>query len=465
VLPRARRLRVPALLEEVEVTRPAVDFIRTNSRRISTVIWFFVLLAPAVPVAITTADAGADTSRWIGTWAAAPQAFMPGSLAQFRNQTLRLIVHTSVGGTAIRIHISNTYGNRPLIIGSAHVAQRASGANVNIASDREVTFNSKRYVTVAKGATVVSDGVKFAVPALSDLAISLFLPDDTAATTSHFLARQTSYVSADTGDSTGTEKLKVGKTLDSWPFLTAVDVTASDRAATIVVFGDSLVDGDGSTSDTNRRWTDILAARLQQQSRAVSFGVLNEGIIGNRLLRDSPRDSPNEFGDALGESGLKRFARDALGPPSVTLVIARLGVNDLGFPGAFTPATESVTARDLIAGYRKIIEMAHRHGVRIIGTTITPFEGTTTAPGYYTPEKEAARQVVNSWLRKNHEFDGIVDLDQVLRDPEHAARLVPAYDSGDHLHTNDVGYAAAASAVPLALFGTRALAEQDRDIE
>lgn len=405
--------------------------------------------------AMATPDASTHAERWIGTWAAAAQPFMPGNLAQFRNQTLRLIVHTSIGGSAIRVHISNTYGDRPLEIGSAHVALRASGANIILASDREVTFNKRRHVTIPKGATVVSDAVTFPVAEPSDLAISLFLPDDTAATTSHFFARQTNYVSADKGDSAGREAFKIGKTLDSWPFLTEVDVTAPDPAATIVVFGDSLVDGDGSTSDANHRWTDMLAARLRQPQGGLSYGVLNEGIIGNRLLRDSPSSPPSEFGDALGESGLRRFTRDALGPPNVTLVIVRLGVNDLAFPGAFTQASESVSARDLIAGYHQIIQRAHQHGVRIIGTTITPFEGATTAPGYYSPEKEAARQAVNAWLRTTHEFDGVVDLDQALRDPLHAARLVAAYDSGDHLHTNDAGYAAAANAVPLALLGMR----------
>ncbi|HTO88474.1 MAG TPA: SGNH/GDSL hydrolase family protein [Thermoanaerobaculia bacterium] len=245
----------------------------------------------------------------------------------------------------------------------------------------------------------------------------------------------------------------MAKTISSWPFLTGVEVDAPPDGAAIVAFGDSWFDGDGSTPDANHRLGDILAERLQRDARGGRFGVVNEGLIGNRLLRDSPREPPSPFGDALGESGLKRFERDALGQPGVKVVIVRFGVNDLGLPGALAPATESVTAADLIAGYRKLVAGAHRQGVRIIGTTIAPFESATTAPGYYTPEKEAVRREVNAWIRGSRDFDGVVDLDRSMCDPDHATRLLPAYDSGDHLHPNDAGYAAAANAIPLPLLG------------
>jgi lysophospholipase L1-like esterase len=418
-----------------------------------------VLLFLAVVVRIEAAGVGAQGSgtpasiRWIGTWAAAPQPFLPGSLKTFRNQTLRLIVHTSIGGTRLRIRLSNTYGDRPLLIGGAHVARRTAGPDVDPASDRALTFGGRSAVTVPKGTTIASDAVQLAVPALSDLAISLYLPDETPATTNHLLALQHSFVSPETGVSTGLLKFVSAKTINSWPFLTGVEVDASAEGAVIVAFGDSWFDGDGSTADANHRLPDILAERLQRDAKGARLGVLNEGIIGNRLLKDSPREPPSEFGDALGESGLKRLERDTLGQPGVKVVIVRLGVNDLGFPGTFTPADESVAAADLIGGYRSLIASAHRRGVRVIGTTITPFENAKTAPGYYTPEKEAVRKEVNAWIRDSRDFDGVVDLDRLLQDPDHTARLLPAYDSGDHLHANDAGYAAAANAIPLSVFG------------
>ena len=414
-----------------------------------------LLLSLAAVLWISIAAVGAQGSgaRWIGTWATAPQPFMPGTLKTFRNQTLRLIVHTSIGGTRLRIRLSNTYGDRPLICGSAHVARRTAGPDVEPTSDRILTFDGRPAVTVPRGTTIVSDAVQFAVLPLSDLAISLYLPDETRATTNHLLALQKSYVSPETGDSTGLAKFVVAKTISSWPFLTGVEIDAPPDGAAIVAFGDSWFDGDGSTADANHRLGDILAERLHRDARGGRFGVLNEGIIGNRLLRDSPREPPSQFGDALGESGLKRFERDVLGQPGVKVVLLRFGVNDLGLPGSLAPAAESVTAADLISGYRRLVASAHRHGLRVIGTTITPFENATTAPNYYTPEKEAVRQEVNAWIRGSRDFDGVVDLDRFLRDPDHTTRLLPAYDSGDHLHPNDAGYAVAANAIPLPLLG------------
>jgi lysophospholipase L1-like esterase len=265
---------------------------------------------------------------------------------------------------------------------------------------------------------------------------------------------QKSYVSAGSGDTTAAERFQTGSTLDEWPFLTGVDVSVPGRGATVVAFGDSLVDGDGSSSGQNHRWTDVLALRLQEDRLGRSFGVLNEGIIGNRLLRDSPQET-SKFGEALGESGLKRFQRDVLSQSGVTCVIVRLGINDIGFPGAFAPAAEKVSVADIIDGYQKIVRLAHQRGLRILATTLTPFEGATVNAGYYSHDKEVLRQTVNAWLRTNQEFDGVVDLDQLLRDPEHGARLLGAYDSGDHLHTNDAGYEAAGRAVPLAVLGVQ----------
>jgi len=410
----------------------------------------FLLLLLLAARSATPADETTGETRWIGSWAAAPQPYMPGTLKTFRNQTLRLIVRASAGGRRLRIRLSNSYGDRPLLVGGAHVARRTEGPDVEPASDRTLTFGGRPAVTIATGASIASDAVPLAIPPLSDLAISLYFPEETQTTTNHLLALQQGYVSPE-GDSTSLAKFVAAKTIRSWPFLTGVEVDAAASGATVVVFGDSWVDGDGSTPDANHRWPDLLAKRLADANAGL-LGVLNEGIIGNRLLRDSPREPPSEFGGAMGESGLQRMDRDVLDQPGVKVVVLHFGVNDLGFPGAFTPATESVTAADLIAGFRRLIAAAHERGIRAVGSTIGPFEAATIAPGYYAPAKDAVRRELNAWIRNGREFDGVVDLDSVVRDPQREARLLPAFDRGDHLHPNDSGYAAIAGATPLTLF-------------
>jgi lysophospholipase L1-like esterase len=424
-----------------------------------------ILAANAAPAilgsTVSGIPSGSDLDRkakqWIGTWATAAQPFIPESLQAYRNQSLRLIVHTSVGGKRVRIKISNTYGDRPLLIGGAHIARRTAEAEIDPRSDRMLKFQGKSSTTIPAGSMVVSDPVEMDVPGLSDLAVSLFLPQLAEARTSHSLAMQTSYVSPETGDSTAVVKFPVAKAIHSWPFLTGVDVEASPGSAAIVAFGSSLTDGDGTTADTNGRWTDVLAKRLQKGAEVkVKIGVLNEGIIGNRLLHDSPKGADNPFGAGLGQAGLARFERDVLAQAGVRYVIVGLGINDILFPAfPFTPPSEKVSAEDIISGYRQLIARGHQEGVRVIGTTNPPFEnsafeGLVTA--FYTPERETVRQKVNDWIRGSGEFDGVVDLDAVLRDPSRPTQLLPAYDSGDHLHPNNAGCIAEGNAFPLALF-------------
>jgi len=437
-------LSIPAMPQN-PATKPAPNVADSNSNR-----------SPN-PATASRVVVNRDGEQWIGTWATAPQPFIPGSLQTFRNQSLRLIVHTSAGGTKVRIKISNTYGDGPLLIGGAHIARRTAAAEIDPRSDRMLKFQTKSSTTVAAGLMVVSDPVEMDVPALSDLAVSLFLPQRTEAKTSHSMAKQTSYVSPETGDSTAAVNFQVAKTIHSWPFLTGVDVEASPGAAAIVAFGSSLTDGDGTTADTNGRWPDVLAERLQKGAGGkAEIGVLNEGIIGNRLLHDSPKGADNPFGAGLGQAGLARFERDVLAQAGVRYVIVGLGINDILFPAfPFTPPNEKVSAEDIISGYRQLIARGHRNGVRVIATTNPPFEnsafeGLVTA--FYTSEREAIRQKVNDWIRSSGEFDGVVDLDAVLRDPSHPTQLLPAYDSGDHLHPNNAGCIAEGNAVPLALF-------------
>jgi lysophospholipase L1-like esterase len=430
----------------------------------------FSLIAVLLPMAISNSLVVVkehNAQRWIGTWGAAPQRSVKGRVQTFRNQTLRLIVHTSAAGKTVRIKISNIFGEQPLVIGSAHVGRRADGANINRDSDRVLTFGKHPSATIPAGSFAISDPADFDAPAMSDLAISLFLPEFTPVTTLHILAQQTNYLSTPTGDSAGAAIFPVEKTISFWPFLTGVDVVASSpRAATIVAFGSSLTDGDGSTKDANHRYPDLLAERLQKNGEG-ELGVLNEGIIGNRLLSDS--QSPGQLGaatplgpvfeqlgQALGDAGVRRFDRDVLSQPGVKYVILALGVNDILFPGSFVPDAANVTARDLIEGNRQLIVRAHKNGIRGIATTIPPFEHALFRDppfnAFYSPEKEKMREEVNAWIRSSVEFDGVIDFDAAVRDPSHPTQILPAYDSGDHLHVNDAGNVAQATAISLALF-------------
>jgi lysophospholipase L1-like esterase len=409
------------------------------------------------PASRVSAIRKSSAPNWIGTWATAAQPSLP-TPQTYSNQTLRLIVHTSIGGPKVRIKISNAYGDKPLVIGAAHIARRVVAANSEPESDRALMFSGQTSTTVAPGSMVTSEPVDLEVAPLADLAVSIFLPATTPATTVHNLAKQTNYISA-AGDHTADVKFPVVKTTRSWPFLTAVEVAAAPGAVAIVAFGSSLTDGDGTTADTNRRWPDVLAERLQRNGRT-ELGVLNEGIIGNRLLHDSPMDAvEGRFGRVLGESGVKRLERDVLAQPGVKYVVLGLGINDIAFPGSLTAATEKITAEMIIDGYRRLIARAHRNGVKIIGTTNPPMENSFLAlppPAktitFYTPEKERVRQKVNQWILHSGEFDAVVDLDRVLRDPDRPTQINPAYDSGDHLHPNNAGTIVEGGAFPLTLF-------------
>ncbi|WP_082439701.1 MULTISPECIES: SGNH/GDSL hydrolase family protein [unclassified Massilia] len=385
------------------------------------------------------------TEHWVGTWGAGPGGPpLPATTQTFTDQTLRLIVHSSVGGNRVRIRISNEMGSTPLRIGSAHIALRAGGADIQAGTDRPLTFSGNTAITIPPGAPALSDPVELNVPALSDLAISVYLPGTVGATTIHGTASQTNYVSLP-GDFTGAASLPTQRTILSWPYLTEVDVDGGQASggAAIVTLGDSITDGTRSTPDTNNRWPDWLARRLQTVRDPITgingrLGVVNRGISGNRLLSNPPE------GSLAGRSIQERFDRDVLATAGVRYMTLMIGINDIGNSSAANP----VSADDLIAGYRQVIARAHEKGIAVYGATLTPFEGA----GYYSPEKEVVRQAVNNWIRSSDEFDAVIDFDRVTRDPAHPTRFLPAYDSGDHLHPNDLGYQAMGNAVPLELF-------------
>ena len=378
---------------------------------------------------------------WTVTWAAAPQPPLPGNAETFANgQPIRLVVRTSVGGERVRVRFSNLFGTVPLRINAARIALRGQGAEIDASSDHQVTFINATTATVAPGREVISDAVDFAMPAFADLAITFWLTGEQTATTTHILAQQTGYV-GDSHAEAGTP-FKVARTLDSWPFLASVEVQAPG-ATTIAVLGDSTVDGDGSTADANKRWPDFLAQRFNSDRSRV--GVANLGLIGNRLLADSPADS--DFGNALGHAGVDRLGGDLERLPEVRCVILRIGVNDIGFPGSFAPKDPPMTAARLIEGYRRAAGVARAKGARVVGTTITPFEG-TKFDGYYSVSKDKVREEVNAWMRTTRDFDAVIDADALLRDPAHPSKLLAAYDSGDHLHPGDAGSERLAEATP-----------------
>jgi lysophospholipase L1-like esterase len=387
------------------------------------------------------------SEHWVGTWDAGPGGPpLPANTQTFTDQTVRLIVHTSIGGNRVRIRLSNELGSTPLRIGAARVALRAGGADILADTDRPLTFGGNASITIPSGAPVLSDPVDLNVPALSDLAISLYLPGTVGAMTIHGTAGQTNYVSL-SGNFTRAPSLPTQRTILSWPFLTEVDVEAGQAAggAAIVTLGDSITDGTRSTPDTNNRWPDWLARRLQTVRDPVQginnrLGVVNRGISGNRLL------SNPAAGSLAGRNILERFDRDLLATSGVRYMTLMIGINDIGNSPNATP----IPAEELIAGYRQVIARAHAKGIAVFGATLTPFEGA----GYYSPEKEVVRRAVNNWIRSSDEFDAVIDFDRVTRDPAHPARFLPAYDSGDHLHPNDLGYQAMGNAVPLELFRT-----------
>ncbi|MBQ0985155.1 SGNH/GDSL hydrolase family protein [Streptomyces sp. F63] len=418
-----------------------------------------ILLAVSAPAAPATTPgplgAGSGPARtgpaWTGTWGAAPTTVPASDDTVFEDQTLRQIVRVSRAGETLRVRFSNEFGTERLRIGEARVARRAGGepgSSIDPATDRRLTFGGRRSVTVPPGAPLLSDPVTLRVPAGTDLVVSIHLPRRTPGSTVTAFAHQTNYV-AD-GNVTGRTHLAAAAPHDRWYFLTGVSV-AAHRPATAVALGDSIT--AGTSDDANNRWSDVLARRLQEHPALRGTGVVNKGISGNRLLHDPnpPEGHPAEaYAAYFGESGLARFDRDVLAQPGARYAMVLLGVNDLGHPGTIAPESERVTAEDLINGHRQLIARAHERGLKIYGGTVTPFKNDTL--GFYSEENEAARQRLNHWIRTSGAYDGVIDFDRAVRDPQDPERLLPAYDSGDHLHPNDAGLTAMGRAVPLRLF-------------
>ena len=397
-----------------------------------------LISGPLANAAKSNAAKAADrNASWVATWGASPVAPLPANTTNpgFTNQTVRMIVHTSVGGSEVRIRLSNLFSTDSLAIGAAHIALHGSGPGITEGSDHPLTFGGSATATIPPGALLVSDSVPFSVPAQSDLAVSLYLPGTTGQATWHPGAHDTNYVST-AGNFAATDQIPVDRTVTSWFYLNDVEVRTAKPALAIVTFGDSITDGTNSTNDANHRWPNFLAARLAE--RHIQLAVVDQGIAGNRILHD-----------LAGPNALARFDRDVLAQTGVGYVTVLLGINDIGRSGTGHPP-QPVTADDVIAGHKQMIARAHEAGLKIFGCTLTPFEGAN----YFSAEGETKREAVNNFIRSGA-YDGVIDFDAAAHDPAHPTRLLPAYDSGDHLHPNDAGYQAMANSIDLSLFRSK----------
>jgi len=401
----------------------------------------FTVLVASTSVLVGAVAAPATSgghAAWVGTWATALTPAGSNQLG-FDNQTIRTVVRTSVGGDRVRIRLSNAYGTQATAVGKVTVAFPVAPASPDLRPEtlKTLTFNGSGSATMFKGADLISDPVAMNVPAGAELTVNVFFPTPTGPAPFHLTARQTIRVYA--GDRTA-EASGAGNTaaFRSSFFLAGVDVLTRRSPGSVVVLGDSVSDGNGSTVDANTRWPDFLAARTRATpTRSDDFGVLNEALAGNRIGHDGA-EPPLGF-PALGLNGLARFDTDVYGQTGVETVVLELGVNDVLF--SVDPAER------IIAAIRQAATQLHQKGLRVLVCTLVPFNGFAAPP--WTPEKEAIRQQVNTFLRASHEFDGLVDIDKVLRDPADATKLRAEFDSGDHIHPNDAGAKAIAEAVPL----------------
>ena len=392
----------------------------------------------------------ANHEHWVTTWATSPPHArvqpLPAAPANpnpqqsinargFADQTVRMIVRASIGGHRLRVKFANAFGAPPVEIGAAHIALRDKDSQIVAASDRALLFNGNPKCTLGPGMALVSDPVDLTFAPLATFAVSLYFPVETGPPNAHGTGLHTTYISK-TGDSTAQPAMADPLlTTASYYWLSSIDVLAPAKAAAIVALGDSITDGALSTVNTDHSWPALLAARLAKNPKTAEIGVSNQGIGGNRVLRD-----------ITGVSALGRFDRDVLGQSGVKWLMLLEGINDIGH-GATDPK-EAVMADDIIGGYKQIIDAAHDHGIKVIGCTLTPYEGAN----YARPEGEAVREAVNNWIRTSHAFDAVADFEAATRDPANPKRIRAEFDPGDHLHPNNAGYEAMANAIDLTIF-------------
>ncbi len=397
--------------------------------------------------ALLPAQSGPES--WVTTWTTAQQLVAPAGPpraarqkgpeasnlpASFADQTVRMVAHVSLGGRRVRVELSNMLNAQPLEIGAAHMAVAKAGGQIADGTDRVLKFGGSASFTIPAGAIAVSDPVDLEVAPLSDLAVSVYLPRDTGAPANHTVGLHTAYIS--NGNVAGSLSMPEAATIFAYAWLAGIDVAVSRDAYTVVALGDSITDGFATTRDANMAWPTLLAKRLKENKATQRVAVVNQGISGNQVLRDG-----------AGISALARLDRDVLTRPGVKWVILLEGINDINIhtrPNGANP----LTADELIGGYRQIIERCHAQGIKVMGATLTPAEGVPT----YSERGEEVRVAANRWIRTKGNFDAVVDLEATLRDPQHAAKLKPEFDSGDHIHPNDAGNQAMAGAFDVGVF-------------
>jgi lysophospholipase L1-like esterase len=381
-------------------------------------------------------------SNWIGSWHASQTKFdtrffdLTFSQDVFENQTVRMVIHPHASGSKLRLKFSNRYGLQPLTIGKVTVARHIQDGRTVPQTAVDVTFQNELTVTIPNGEERYSDPISFELDAKSDLAVSIYLPVHTKVSTWHFSPEQSTYV-ADGNQTKDSDITRFKTIVDSYYWLTGMDVMTEDENSYVfVAFGDSITEGVSSTLNSNHRWPDFFRDRVRRKYPDLNLSILNAGISGNQILKDG-----TEVGlTNAGEKAITRMYWDVLPQNGVTDIIFLEGINDIGLGNA--------NADQIIEGMKKIAAMAHHQNLRIFIGTIIPFGGAD----YFSKEKENTRQVVNQWIRSNEIFDGVIDFDQALADPQKPHHLLPAYDSGDHLHPNDEGFKTLANTIPLSLF-------------
>lgn len=421
-------------------------------RRASLSAVLLTFLAAPLPL---VAQAPNDTGHWVSTWATSLELaptqmetpkvpsgvvapdfskMKPPGLpvpANLSDQTVRMIAHVSIGGTRLRVQLSNAIGRRAVTLNEVRIAPRLTGSSVDAGRSHLLTFGGKTAVTLPPGALIASDPIDFALKPASDLAVSLYVHDPSGPPTAHIIGLHTGYVSK--GNTTASPSLQHPDQITSYLWLSSIDVQTKPGAFSIVALGDSITDGFRTSMDGDHAWPTLLAKRLLQAKTALPVSVLNQGVSGNEVLRDG-----------AGVSALARFDRDVLSRPGVRWIILLEGINDINIHGQVN-GPSALQADDLITAYREIIARAHSYGIRVMGATITPEEGVWLA----LPTGEAKRQRINAWIRTSHAFDAVVDFDKVLRDPAHEGRLRQEFNPGDNIHPNDTGNQAMADAVDL----------------
>lgn len=427
----------------------------TGARRSAVFVLVGALVALVSPIDPAGAEAPAVVAcgepHWVGVWSTSQD----NADAALEGQTGRMMISPHFGGDVLRIRFSNEQGTTPVQLTSVHVGMRAAGAAVQEGTQTPVTFGSADGVTIPAGGTAASDPVHFSFRAFDELAVSYYVASTTGnKATGHFNAEQVSYLaSGDVAASPSADGFLNGQT--SWWYLDGVDVLTGDDVSNVVLFGDSITEGFQSTRDGQARYPDVLAQRIV--AAGLPLAVLNEGLSGNRVLHDGIASPVGG-----GMNGKARFARDVLTTPAPTAVLMQLGINDIGHPAVLLDPSQKVTAREIIAGLADIVRQARAAGLRTYGATLTPagdLSGPSPlGPNYSSPEANQKRKEINDWIRTPGSFDGVVDFDEMLRDPVAPEHLRAEYNSGDSLHPNDAGYAAMANGIDLAMFPTRACA-------